>query len=47
MEIVTRAGLFVVWVLVRLCCAVTEHDFFNGGERCRDCGAPRPPDWKP
>lgn len=28
-----------------LICCWAGHDWFNGGEACRDCRKPRPPGW--
>lgn len=28
-------------------CFLAGHDFFNGGEICRDCGVARPEGWAP
>lgn len=41
----------VTWVAYKaiqpFCFILTGHDFYNGGEWCRDCHAPRPQGWKP
>lgn len=34
-------------LLQLLCGSIFGHDFFNGGEVCRDCQAPRPDGWEP
>ena len=30
------------WFGYFLLCFLGDHDFYNGGARCRDCWAPRP-----
>jgi hypothetical protein len=34
-------------LLLAVWCWFAGHDWFNGGEHCRDCGKPRPEGWKP
>lgn len=30
---------------LRFVCVISGHDWFNGGEVCRDCAKPRPQGW--
>ncbi len=35
------------WIIRLLLCSWLGHDWFNGGEHCRDCWKKRPDGWKP